>query len=160
MKNKIAIKIIMISILLYLIKNIIIINNISYQNQIIRNYDNHNKKYYGYIYIPKYNIKRLIKKGTDNKILDKYYVGKMEIHKDNLIILAGHNVNSVFHKIHYLKKGDLVYLKNEEYRVDSYKEININDYSILNKTYNKKTLILITCTKNVLKRYVVICKKM
>ena len=77
---------------------------------------------------------------------------------NNLIILAGHNINLVFHKIHYLKKDDLIYLKMNKkhtYKVVETKEISIEDKSIIYKKYNTKTLILITCTKSPNKRFIV-----
>ena len=86
----------------------------------------------------------------------------MNIKNDNLLVLAGHNINLVFHKIHYLKKDDLInlYLKEkEEYKVIKTLEINIDDNSILYKKYKNKTLILITCTKDSNKRFIVIAKK-
>ncbi len=165
MKNKLGFLLIILSIILIISKykkdNI----NTIYQNKIISNiYDNHNiyKEYKGYIKIPKYNIKKVIKKGTSDKILDQNYVGIMNINKPNLIILAGHNTNSVFKKIHYMKKNDLIelYLEEKEiYIVEETKEIRIDDYKILNDSYNTKTLILITCTNNRNKRFIVIAKK-
>ena len=69
-------------------------NNINYQNKIIKKiYDNKNysNEYLGYIEIPKYNIKRVIKNGVIKDVLDKNYVGLMN-ESNNLIILAGHNI--------------------------------------------------------------------
>lgn len=160
MKNK-GLILIILGVIIFNTKLYLENNNIKYHNKIINKIkDNHNTyNYYGYIEIPKYNIKRLIKEGTTNQILDNNYVGKMNIDTPNLVLLAGHNINLVFHKIHYLKENDLVYLNNEKYKVISYKEIDVNDYSILNDFYNEKTLILMTCTKNQNKRYIVICKE-
>lgn len=123
------------------------------QNRIL---DSHKKV--DYIYIPKFNIKRVIINNTDSKTLDNYYVGKMNINVDNLTILAGHNINQVFHKIHYLNIGDIAYINSTKYKVISYKEIKVNDYSILNTKYDCPTIILMTCTTNKNKRYIVTLK--
>ena len=123
------------------------------QNRIL---DSH--KEVDYIYIPKFNIKRVIINNTDSKTLDNYYVGKMNININNLTILAGHNINQVFHKIHYLNIKDIAYINNTKYKVISYKEINVNDYSILNTKYDCPTIILMTCTTNKNKRYIVTLK--
>ena len=123
------------------------------QNRIL---DSH--KEVDYIYIPKFNIKRVIINNTDSKTLDNYYVGKMNIKVNNLTILAGHNINQVFHKIHYLNIGDIAYINNIKYKVIGYKEIKVNDYSILNTKYDCPTIILMTCTTNKNKRYIVTLK--
>lgn len=163
MKSKLGVIILLFGFILIGIKNIKERLNIEYQNKIISNiYDNHYKtnEYNGYIEIPKYNIKRLIKDDVSNDTLDKYYVGIMSTDNNNLLILAGHNINLVFHKIHYLKKDDLIYIymnKKDIYKVIETKEISVDNYTYINKKYNKKTLILITCTKDKNKRFIVIC---
>lgn len=158
--KKLGIFLLILSFILLGTKKEIEKNNINYQNKIIKKiYDNKNysNEYLGYIEIPKYNIKRVIKNGVTKDVLDKNYVGLMN-ESNNLIILAGHNINLVFHKIHYLKKDDLIYLKMNKkntYKVVETKEISIEDKSIIYKKYNTKTLILITCTKNPNKRFIV-----
>lgn len=164
MKNKIGFVLIFLSILIVIIKYNFEYKINNYQNKIINNiHDNYNYiEYKGYIKIDKYNINKIIKKGTTNEILDKNYVGMMDINKKNLIVLAGHNTNNVFHKIYYLKKNDLIeiYLdKKEIYKVKTIKEINVDDYEILNKKYKNKTLILMTCTNKQNKRLIVISEK-
>lgn len=162
MKSKIGFILFVIGLLLIGIKNIKESLNIEYQNRIISNtYDSHKNEYISYIEIPKYNIKRLIKDNVSDNTLDKYYVGIMNVENDNLLVLAGHNVNIVFHKIHYLKSGDLVYIyldKRKVYKVVETKEISVNDYTYLYKKYDKKTLMLITCTRDKNKRFIVICE--
>lgn len=94
-------------------------------------------------------------------MLDNNYVGMMNA-KDNLILLAGHNIKLVFKNIHYMKKDDLInlYLENKSiYKVIKTKEIMINDYSILNNNYKEKTLILMTCTNDSNKRFIVIAER-
>lgn len=159
MKNR-GLILIILSLLLFNTKLYLEHNDINYHNKVINKIkDNHNyKEYYSYIEIPKYNIKRLIKEEVSADILDNNYVGKMNIDTPNLIILAGHNINLVFHKIHYLKENDLVYFNDKKYIVISYKEIDVNDYSILDNKYDIETLILMTCTKDQNKRYIVICE--
>ena len=78
MKNKIGFVLIFLSILIVIIKYNFEYKINNYQNKII------------------------------NNIHDKNYVGMMDINKKNLIVLAGHNTNNVFHKIYYLKKNDLI----------------------------------------------------
>lgn len=143
------------SLILLLIPLIFIKPN-KYKNLYIQNRILDSHKEVNYIYIPRFNIKRVIINNTDNKTLDNYYVGKMNINVDNLTILAGHNINSVFHKIHYLNVNDVVYLKEEKYKVIDHKEIKVDDYSILNTKYECPTLILMTCTNDKNKRYIVI----
>ena len=156
MKNKIGLLLIIFSIFLYVNKQLYYRNNVIYQNKIInKTKDNHLEKV-EYIEIPKYNIRRIIKNDISNNILDNYYVGYMKINNPNLIVIAGHDINLVFHKIHYLKDNDTIYINNNKYIVYDYKEIDINDYSDINKKYDKKTLMLITCTNDKNKRYIVL----
>lgn len=167
MKNKvIGIILILISICIIIIKNINEYNNTLYQNKIIskiKDSHNINSEYIGYIEIPKYKVKRLIKEGTNNNILDHYFVGKMNIKNNNLTILAGHDINLVFHKLHYLNKDDIIYLNDFKYlkiyKVIKKIKVDINDYTYLYKTYNKDTLLLITCTNKSDKRLIVILEK-
>lgn len=167
MKNKvIGIILILISVSIIMIKNINEYNNTLYQNKIIaeiKDSYNINSEYIGYIEIPKYKIKRLIKEGVSDNILDHYYVGKMNIRNNNLNILAGHDINLVFHKIHYLTKNDIVYVSDfkidKEYKVVKKIKVGINDYTYLYKTYNKDTLLLITCTNKKDKRLIIKLEK-
>ena len=156
MKNKIGLLLILFSILLYINKYLYINNNIIYQNRIINKIKDSHLEKDNYIEIPKYSIKRIIKNDISNTTLDNYYVGYMKTNTPNLIVLAGHNIGLVFHKIHYLKENDLIYINNNKYIVYEYKEINIDDYSYINKKYDKKTIMLITCTKDKNKRYIVL----
>ncbi len=116
--------------------------------------DSYSNMYLGYIEIPKYDIKRLIKYGTGADILNIGYVGMHELSgnlsDDDLIILAGHNISSVFSKLHFLSNGDFVYIntvgilrKFVVYDVRVVSEYDI-DYLLDNR---KNELLLITCTK-------------
>lgn len=111
----------------------------------------------GYLEVPKYNIKRLIKKGETTKILNEnyvlYYNSFITLDKNNFnIILLGHNVDSAFRFLHYLDIGDEVVLVTHKscYKFEIY-SINIiseEEVSILNEVHDEKTLTLITCMKN------------
>lgn len=120
----------------------------------------------GYIFIPRFNIKRIIKYGTDDNILNNLYVG---IHKlsgslydKDMIILAGHDVSNVFSKLHYISIGDEVFINgydlNRKFVVYDKKivaEYN-SDYLLSNR---KNELLLITCTKKSGERLLVFLKE-
>lgn len=117
--------------------------------------------YRGYIYIPKFDYKNVIKK--DKSALDENLV-EMTNFSDEIggsnIVLAGHNNRYVFNKIYYLKNGDEIIItdnsKDYKYVVDKAKYIEVDDYDSLN---NKDSLTLITCTNNNQERYIVIAKR-
>lgn len=120
-----------------------------------------NSIYEGYIYIPKFEYKSLIKK--DKNALDENLV-QMPNFSDNIggnnIVLAGHNNKYVFHKIYYLEQGDEIIISNfnTDYRyiVNKTKYIYVNDYDSL---YNEDSITLMTCTNNNQERYIVIAKR-
>lgn len=116
--------------------------------------------YEGYIYIPKFNYKNLIKKG--DQAIDENYVSMHELSsgitdKGN-IILSGHNNRYVFHKLYKLSVGDEIIISDFNierlYTVDKIKYVRVDDSSVFDKE-NKLTLI--TCTNDTQKRLVVIC---
>lgn len=117
-------------------------------------------QYEGYIYIPKFNYKNIIKKGDE--AIEENYVSMHELSPDitskGNIILSGHNNRYVFHNLYKLKIGDEIIISdfNVErlYTVDKIKYVKVDDLSIFDKD-NK--LILITCTNDTQKRLVVIC---
>lgn len=117
--------------------------------------------YKGYIYIPKFDYKNVIKK--DSSALDENLV-LMTNFSDEIgessIVLAGHNNRYVFNKIYYLNIGDEIIISNEskdyKYIVNKTKYIKVDDYDSLN---NKDSLTLITCTNNNQERYIVIAKR-
>ena len=151
--------------------------SVSVQNRIIDNVFNidisdetsntieENNDYLGYIYIPKYNLKRLIKEGTSGDILDNGFVGiyksSASLDGDNLIILAGHNINTVFSKLHYISINDEVYIKtktvNRKFIVYDKKQVNEYDMSYFNNRKNE--MILITCTNIKGERLLVMLKE-
>lgn len=117
--------------------------------------------YKGFIYIPRFNYKSVIKK--DKSALDENLVEMTnfsdEIGKSN-IVLAGHNNKYVFNKIYYLEKGDEIIISDfkvdYKYIVDKTKYIEVDDYNALN---NPDSVTLITCTNNNQERYIVIAKR-
>ena len=124
------------------------------QNKIIDSVfsiDNYEGEYLGYISIPKFNVKRVIKRGTSLSILDDLFVGLYEessLFSNDLIILAGHNVPIVFSKLHEISIDDSVFLINNRInrRFDVYdiKIVREDDFSFFNNRNNE--LLLITCT--------------
>lgn len=108
--------------------------------------------YSGYILIPRFGIKRLIKSGTDDSVLDSGYVGIYEFSGDlssnDLIILAGHNIPNVFSKLHDISIGDIVFVNNgsdRKFIVYDKKIVSESDFSYF---YNRNNeLMLITCDK-------------
>lgn len=108
--------------------------------------------YDGYIYIPRFGIKRLIKRGTDSSVLDSGYVGIYEasggLDSDDLIILAGHNISNVFSKLHDISIGDIAFVNNgydRKFVVYDKKVVSESDFSFFNNRRNE--LMLITCAK-------------
>ena len=108
--------------------------------------------YDGYISIPRFGIRRLIKSGTDSDVLDSLYVGIYEssgsLDGSDLIILAGHNIDSVFSRLHDICVGDIVFINSgsdRKFVVYDKKVVNEYDFSFFNNRYNE--LLLITCDK-------------
>jgi len=115
----------------------------------------------GIFYIPKLNYKNIIKR--DKNALDDNNIEMLDFSDSiggNRIILAGHNNRFVFNKLYYLNINDEViisdYIKDYKYIVKETKYINTDDFSDFNKD---NSLILITCTYNNQKRYIVILEK-
>ena len=129
-------------------------------DNIINNKKN-NSSYEGYIYIPKFNYRNVIKR--DEEALDNNLVF-MPKYSDSIgesnIILAGHNNKYVFSKIYNLNINDEIIISDfkvdYKYIVNDKKIINVKEYEEL---YNKDSLTLITCTGNNQYRYIVIAKR-
>ena len=138
--------------------------------------ENNNKKFVynndnfidilGYIEIPKFNIKRIIKYGTNKEVLDNNYVGLHE-NSSNLddrgnIILAGHNIDNVFKSLHKISIDDEIIINTSQnsylYKVIEKKEISVFDTEYL-KQQSEDILTLITCTNDKSKRLLVLAKK-
>ena len=120
--------------------------------------------YVGYLEIPKFNLKRIIKVGNTKDILDSNYVLYYNSFKsldknNNNIILLGHNIESVFRFLHYMDVGDSItlvtYTTCYNFQITNIDIIPETEVDVLNKSYNEKTLTLITCMKNNKNRLVV-----
>ena len=134
------------------------------QSRIIDNFNTNDFDYDGYIYIPRFNIKRLIKYGTDSLVLDSGYVGlhdySCDIDSDCLVILAGHNIPNVFSSLHDISIGDSVILGGKLIRnflVYDKKIVRDDDFSYFFDRRNE--LLLITCTDNAGYRLLVFLKE-
>lgn len=148
--------IIFICVFYFIFRDVYSYYDISIQNRIIDNafsIDNSSDDYLGYIYIPKYNIKRIIKYGTTSDILDSGYVGMYgsysDLASDSLIVLAGHDIVNVFSCLHKISIGDYIFLKsnsiNRKFVIYDKKVIKDDDFSYF---YNRPhELMLITCDK-------------
>ena len=115
----------------------------------------------GLLYIPKFNYKNVIKR--DESALDDNNIEMLSFSDPiggNRIVLAGHNNRYVFNKLYYLDINDEIVLsdsgKDYKYIVKDTKYINADDFSDFNID---NSLILITCTYNNQKRYIVILEK-
>lgn len=134
-------------------------------SEIAYDVDTFNNDILGYIEIPKYNIKRIIKYGTTKDILNSNYVGLHEnssnLDESGNIILAGHNVDNVFKTLHKVELDDEIIIttcKNSYvYKVIDKKEISVFDTYYLEQS-NEDVLTLITCTGDASKRLLVIAK--
>lgn len=123
--------------------------------------------YLGYIEFPNYNIKRLIKTGTDKNILDKGFVGTLSV-SANLddefgnIILAGHSTKNIFQKLHYMKVNDEIRIVTHTntyiYQITEKHIINETDMSYFKKINDKKILTLVTCKNNGYQRLIVVAE--
>ena len=118
MKNKLVFFILFLILILMINLELRNIKEVNYHNKIIdKIYDNHNyikNNYKGYIEIPKYNIKRLIK--NEPSSLNKNYAYMMNNSLDDeKIIIAGHNIKIVFRNLHLLKNDDLIYIKDNNH---------------------------------------------
>lgn len=108
--------------------------------------------------IPNWGWERYIKRGKIDNIdpLFGTIFGKNEKNQ----IIAGHNINRVFHDLHYLKKGMRIeFHRNNQvltYYVFNMLIVNIDEVQYLEET-KKEQLTLITCTENDQKRLIVIC---
>lgn len=112
------------------------------------------KSYLGYIEISRLGIKKLIKYGTSDDILNQNVVGlhKMSVSLDSKvgnIILAGHNNKYVFHKLFKIKLKDKVIItshnKSYTFIVNKIDIISDDDFSYFKEYDDKKVLTLITC---------------
>ena len=135
---------------------------ISIKKKIEKVIDNNNVDniYSGFIYIPKFEYKNLIKKGEEslNENLVELTNFSNEIGEDK-IILAGHNNKYVFNKIYNLYINDDIIISDfnvdYNYKVIEKKIIKVDDFSY----FNDDGLYLITCTNNNQERFIIKAKR-
>lgn len=127
------------------------------------NYNKPELEYAGYIYIPKIQLKKLIKYGTNREILDENYVGILsgKTLENKNIVLAGHNIQTVFKELKNLNIGDEIILntikKVNYYKVYKIVKINPNEFKYFYDA-NEEILTLVTCADNNTRRLLIICK--
>lgn len=158
-KAKIIFLIILITILLFKSISTIYTTNV----QVSEQFDSILKVELGKIEIPSVSIDNIVIEGTKKEVLDQNYVGHVKessLDFNKTIILAGHNNKKVFKRLKELKKQDEIYLtiyqETRKYCVISNLEIEDTNYTYFKDI--KDTLILITCTKDELKRRIIVAK--
>lgn len=158
-KAKIIFLIILITILLFKSISTIYTTNV----QVSEPFDSILKVELGKIEIPSVSIDNIVIEGTKKEVLDQNYVGHVKessLDFNKTIILAGHNNKKVFKRLKELKKQDEIYLtiyqETRKYCVISNLEIEDTNYTYFKDV--KDTLILITCTKDELKRRIIVAK--
>lgn len=124
-------------------------------------------EYLGYIEISSSGIKRLIKYGTSESILNKGFVG-MLTNSANLddefgnIILAGHSISNVFQNLHYINIGDSIKIVSHSdtylYKIIGKYTIADNDLSYFQNVKDKKILTLVTCKNNNKQRLIIVAE--
>lgn len=108
-----------------------------------------------YIEIPSLKISKLIENDASQESLDKYTVAiwnkEKDLSKVHHLILAGHNVKTVFGPLHRIQIGDFIYIYYKDqknvYEVVRKIEIKITETEYLEET-TEKYLSLVTCTDN------------
>ena len=128
-------------------------------NTVIKN-NNVDNNYSGFIYIPKFDYKNLIKEGEDS--LDENLVEITNFSNkigEDKIVLAGHNNKYVFNKIYNLDINDDIiisdFIVDYNYKVKEKKIIKVDDFSY----FNEDGLYLITCTNNNQERFIIKAKR-
>ena len=124
------------------------------QNRIIDSFNSFDDSdFIGYVEIPKFRVRRLVKSGTSSDVLDNLYVGLFELSNDinssGLIVLAGHNVSNVFSCLHSISVDDFVYIgyRGGVRRFIVYDKKVISEYDFSYFSNRKNELMLITCDK-------------
>ena len=127
--------------------------------EVIKN-NNINNIYSGFIYIPKFDYKNLIKEGDES--LNENLVELTNFSDrigSNKIVLAGHNNKYVFSKIYNLDIDDQIVISDfsidYNYKVIEKKIIKVDDFSY----FNEDGLYLITCTNNNQERFIIKAKR-
>lgn len=133
------------------------VSYVSYQKEFISIQE---KKDFIELEIPEWNFKRLIKLGTVEKI-DNQFATLLKGNQKNRII-AGHDIDLVFHAIHKLSIGMEISLNEygikKKYQVVKMEIVNPDEVQYLEETSNEQ-LTLITCAEYDQKRLIVICNR-
>lgn len=133
------------------------ITYVSYQKEIISMQEKKDKIE---LEIPEWNFKRLVKLGTVEKI-DDQFATLLKGNQKNKVI-AGHDIDSVFHAIHNLSKGMKILLHEygmtKTYQVVEMIIVTPDKVRYLEET-SKEQLTLITCAEYDQKRLIVICNR-
>lgn len=158
LKNIIKI-LLFISLFIFLIP---VTKEISIKKKIEKVIENNNidNMYSGFIYIPKFEYKNLIKKGEES--LNENLIMITDFSNDigeNKVILAGHNNKYVFNKIYNLDINDDIIISDfnvdYNYKVIEKKIIKVDDFSY----FSENGLYLITCTNNNQERFIIKAKR-
>lgn len=108
--------------------------------------------------IPEWNWQRQIQVGDISHIAT-YFGTLLKGNKNNQVI-AGHDTDSVFHQLHFLKIGMIIVFTNQTekniYQVAKILTVSPIEGQYLMDTMDKQ-LTLITCAENDKKRLIVIC---
>ena len=134
--------------------------NIKNKVERVINNNNINSIYSGFIFIPKFNYKNLIKRGNEslNENLVELTNFSNDIGDDKLI-LAGHSNKYAFNKIYKLDIDDQIiisdFVVDYSYKVIDKHIIKVDDFSY----FNEDGLYLITCTNNNQERFIIKAKR-
>lgn len=120
----------------------------------------------GTLEIPRIELSAPIKEGTNKSVIDKYvgHFTNSDIWEGNVALAShnrGENVSTYFGRINELQKGDEIIYKTKlgerKYKVTETKEIDDNDWSVIESNEEKNKITLVTCVANESsKRYCVI----
>lgn len=120
----------------------------------------------GTLEIPRIELSAPIKEGTNKSVIDKYvgHFTNSDIWEGNVALAShnrGENVSTYFSRINELQKDDEIIYKTKlgerKYKVTETKEIDDNDWSVIESNEEKNKITLVTCVVNESsKRYCVI----
>ena len=120
----------------------------------------------GTLEIPRIELSAPIKEGTNKSVIDKYvgHFTNSDIWEGNVALAShnrGENVSTYFSRINELQKDDEIIYKTKlgerKYKVTETKEIDDNDWSVIESNEEKNKITLVTCVANESsKRYCVI----
>lgn len=117
---------------------------------------------FGYIEIPKFHVQRIIKEGSVDRIIEDSYVAILgdipKRLKREPLVLAAHSQTNIFEALHYLKRGDEIFVihdqKRQKYAVQRKIVVDATTSLAIMKTgYH---LALITCMDDPEKRLIIL----